>query len=137
MEGALSRRILGADVVIDYTRQAFVKSIEEVDVVLDTVGGDVLRDAFQVVKRGGSIVSLPGQKGVQALGDELAPKSGVAFAAILVHPSGSQMAELAKLADAGQLKTHLDAVFPLQDVAQAHTLIEGRHVRGKLVLTLE
>ena len=47
------------------------------------------------------------------------------------------MAELAKLANAGQLKTHLDAVFPLKDVAQAHKLSEGGHVRGKLVLTLE
>jgi NADPH:quinone reductase-like Zn-dependent oxidoreductase len=130
-------RDLGADVVIDYTRQAFVDSIKDVDVVLDTIGGDVLTDSFKVVKRGGSIASTPGHLGVKAIGDELAPQYGVDFALILVHPSSEQMAEMAKLADAGQLKTHLDAVFPLQDVAQAHKLIEGGHVRGKLVLTLE
>ncbi len=130
-------RDLGADVVIDYTQRSFVESIKDVDVVLDTIGGDVLRDAFKVVKRSGSIVSLPGHLGVKAIGDQLAPKSGVAFSVIGVHPSGEQIAELAKLADTGQLKTHLDAVFPLQNVAQAHKLIEGGHVRGKLVLTLE
>ena len=65
------------------------------------------------------------------------PQSGVAFAVIEVYPSGEQMAELANLANAGQLKPHLDAVFPLKEVAQAHKLSEGRHVRGKVVLTVE
>jgi NADPH:quinone reductase-like Zn-dependent oxidoreductase len=130
-------RDLGADVIIDYTQQALTDGVKDVDVVLDTIGEDVLRDSFKGVKRGGSIVSLPAHKGVKALGDQLAPKSGVAFAFIGVHPSGEQMAEMAKLANTGQLKPHLDAVFPLKDVAQAHKLSEGGHVRGKLVLTLE
>jgi NADPH:quinone reductase-like Zn-dependent oxidoreductase len=123
--------------VIDYTKQALEEVAKDVDAVLDTVGGDVLKQAFQVVKRGGWIVSLPGHKGVRELGEQLTPQYGVAFAVILVHTSGEQMAELAKLFDAGQLKVHLDAVFPLKDVAQAHKLGEGGHVRGKLVLTVE
>lgn len=130
-------RDLGADVVIDYTQQAFEEVVTDVDVVLDTLGEEVLTHAFQVVKHGGVIVSLPGQKGVKALGEQLAPHYGVTFVPILVHPSGEQMAEMAQLFDAGQLNTHLDAVFPLKEVAQAHTLSEGGHVRGKLVLTLE
>lgn len=130
-------RDLGADVIIDYTQQALTEVVKEVDVVLDTIGGDVLRDSFRGVKRGGSIVSLPAHKGVKALGEQLAPQSGVAFALIAVHPSGEQMAELANLANAGQLKPHLDAVFPLKEVAQAHKLSEGGHVRGKVVLTVE
>ncbi len=130
-------RDLGADVIIDYTRQALTEVVKDVDVVLDTLGGNVLRDSFKVVKRGGLVVSLPLHLGVKDLGDQLAQKSGVAFAVIVVHPSGEQIAELANLANAGQLKTHLDAVFPLKDVAQAHKLSEGGHVRGKLVLTLE
>ncbi len=130
-------RDLGADIIIDYTRQALTDVVKDVDVVLDTIGGDVLRDSFKVVKRGGSIVSLPVHLGVKDLGDQLAPKSGVAFAVIGVHRSGEQIAEMANLANAGQLKTHLDAVFPLKEVAQAHKLSEGGHVRGKLVLTLD
>ena len=58
------------------------------------------------------------------------------FAFILVHPSGEQLAEIASLCDAGQLKVHIEAAFPLQEVAQAHRLSEDRHVRGKLVLSV-
>jgi NADPH2:quinone reductase len=130
-------RELGGGVVIDYTQQAFTDIVEDVDVVLDTVGEDVLKQSFQVVRHGGLIVSLPGHKGVKALGEQLAPHYSVAFVLALVHPSGEQMIELARLFDTGQLKTHLDAVFPLQDVAQAHKLSEGGHVRGKLVLTVD
>ena len=129
-------RHLGADVVIDYTQQAFEDVVKDVDVVLDTIGEDVLKHAFQVVKRGGLIVSLPGHKGVRDLGEHLAPQYGVAFVLIRVHPSGEQMAEIATLFDAGQLTVHLDAVFPLKDVAQAHKLSEGGHVRGKIALTM-
>ena len=84
-------RNLGADVIIDYMQQALREVVKDVDVVLDTIGGDVLRDSFRGVKRGGSIVSLPAHKGVKALGEHLAPKSGVAFALIAVHPSGEQL----------------------------------------------
>lgn len=130
-------RALGADVVIDYTRETMAGVAKDVDVVLDTVGEDALRDSFKVVKRGGIVVSLPGHKGVRALGEELAPHYGVTFVLLLVHTSGEQLAQMARLADAGQLKTHLDATFPLKDAAQAHKLSEGGHVRGKLVLTVE
>ncbi len=81
---------------------------------MDTLGENVLRDAFKVVKRGGLVVSLPAQLGVQDLGDQLAPQYGVAFVLIAVHPSGEQLAEMAKPADAGRLKTHLDTIFPLR-----------------------
>lgn len=127
---------LGADVVIDYTRQDFRDAVKDVDVVLDTIGEDVLKHAFEVVRRGGVVVSLPAQKGVGTLGEQLAPRYGVTFSLPMVHPSGEQMAAMAPLFEAGQLKTHLEAVFPLHDVAQAHQLIEGGHVRGKLVLTI-
>lgn len=130
-------RALGADVVIDYTRETMAGVAKDVDVVLDTVGEDALRDSFKVVKRGGIVVSLPGHKGVRALGEELAPHYGVTFVLLLVHTSGEQLAQMARLADAGQLKTHLDATFLLKDAAQAHKLSEGGHVRGKLVLTVE
>ena len=130
-------RELGADVVIDYTRQILVDAVaEEIDVVLDTIGEDVLRDAFKLVKRGGCVVSLPAHRGVKALGEQLAPQYGVHFELIAVHPSGEQMTALTRLAEDGQFKTHLDAVFALQDAAQAHRLIENGHVRGKLVLTI-
>lgn len=127
-------RELGADVVIDYTRQATEDVIQEVDVVLDTMGEDSLRQAFGGLKRGGRVVSL--QRAHKELGEQLAAQAGAHFTFILVHPSGEQLAEIASLCDAGLLKVSIEAVFPLQDVAQAHKLSEGRHVRGKLVLAI-
>jgi NADPH:quinone reductase-like Zn-dependent oxidoreductase len=130
-------RDLGADVVIDYTQQDFRDTVKDVDVVLDTIGEDVLIHAFEVVRPDGMVISLPAQKGVGALGERLAPRYGVTFTLPQAHPSGEQMAAMAPLFEVGQLKTHLDAVFPLADVARAHQLIEGGHVRGKVVLTVE
>jgi NADPH:quinone reductase-like Zn-dependent oxidoreductase len=52
----------------------------------------------------------------------------------MVHTQGEQMADLTRIFDAGSLKVHVDAVFPLQEVGQAHRLSEGGHVRGKIVL---
>lgn len=130
-------RDLGADVVIDYTQQDFREAIKDVDVVMDTIGDEVLKHAFEVVRRGGVVVSLPAHKGVGALGEQLAPRYGVTFSLPQVHPSGDQMAAMAPLFESGQLKTHLAAVFPLNEVAQAHQLIEGGHVHGKVVVTVE
>ncbi|GHO62460.1 NADPH:quinone reductase [Ktedonobacter sp. SOSP1-52] len=130
-------RSLGADVAIDYTRESLTETVKDVDVVLDTIGEDVLRGSFKVVKRGGIVVSLPGHKGVKAVGEELAPQYGVTFVLAFVHTSGKQLTQMAELADAGQFRTHLDATFLLKDAGQAHTLSEGGHVRGKLALTVE
>jgi NADPH:quinone reductase-like Zn-dependent oxidoreductase len=128
---------LGADMVIDYTRQTLRDVIMDVDTILDTVGGEALREAFQIVKRVSTIVSLPGHAGVQAIGDELAPQHDVTFIFKPVHPSGAQLAQIASLFDAGQAKTHLEAIFPLKNVAQAHVLVESGRVRGKVVLGVE
>lgn len=134
-------RSLGADVVVDYTKHTPEDVVKNVDVVLNTVSGtvgaDALRQAFQVIKRGGRIVSIPGHQDVKDVGEQLAPQHGVDFKVILVHTSGEQLAEVANLFDAGQLKVNIDSVFPLKDVGHAHKLSEGGHVRGKLVLVVE
>ena len=128
-------RELGADLVIDYTRRAVEDVAHEVDAVLDMMGEDVLRQSFGgMVKRGGWVVSL--LRAHRELGEQLAAQADAHFAFMLVHPSGEQLDEIARLCDAGQLHVHLDAVFPLREVAQAHRRSSGRHVRGKLVLSI-
>ena len=127
-------RELGADLVIDYTRASVADVVQEVDVVLDMMGEDVLRQAFEVVKRGGWVISL--LRAHRELGEQLAAQAGVRCEFILVHPSGERLAEIARLCDADQLNVHIYAVFQLQDVAQAHKLSESRNVRGNLVLTV-
>jgi NADPH:quinone reductase-like Zn-dependent oxidoreductase len=128
---------LGADEVIDYTRQPFKEVVKDVDLVFDTIGGDTLKDAFEVVKRGGTIVSTPLQKGIVAVGQELGPKYGVNFKFTNVHTSGEQLAEINKVVEAGKLRPYLDTVLPLDQVAEAHRLSAAGHVRGKVVLAVE
>lgn len=127
-------RKLGADVVIDYTRQEHEDVVEEIDVLLDMMDEDSLKQAISRVKRDGQVVSLI--RTHSQLGEQLATQMGVRFTFMLVHPSSAQLAEIAHLCNSGHLKVSIEATFPLRDVAQAHKLSEGRHVRGKLVLTM-
>src|SRR5260370_21083731 len=84
---------LGSDIVLDYTRQTLTDGVtEEIDVVLDTIDEDVLRDAFKVVTRGGWVVSLPAHLGAKGLGEQLSPHYGVRFELIAGHPPGKEVA---------------------------------------------
>ena len=53
-----------------------------------------------------------------------------------VRPNGAQIREIASLMESGALKVHVDAVYSLADIAQAHGHVEGGHTRGKVVLDL-
>lgn len=128
---------LGADEVIDYTSQSFKEVVKDADLVFDTIGGDTLNDAFEVVKKGGTVVSTPVGKGIIPVGMELAAKYGVNFKFTNVHTSGEQLAEINRVIEAGKLQPHLDTVLPLDRVAEAHGLSAAGHVRGKVVLTVE
>ena len=122
---------LGADVAVDYRSQRFEDFAKDVDVVLDTVGGDTQRRSFDVLKRGGrlvSIVGLPHQA--------LAEPAGVTATGILVKPNGEQLAKIAAMFDDGTLKPAALTTMPLDDVAAAHEQIETGHTRGKVVLVV-
>jgi NADPH:quinone reductase-like Zn-dependent oxidoreductase len=122
-------RGLGAHHVIDYTACDFREKARNMDVVFDTVGGDVQIRSADCVKKGGVLVSI------LAYQDEAALKAkGIVTKYVFVTPNASQLAELAAMAEQGRLKTHLAAVFPLEEAAQAHEMIESRHTRGKIVL---
>lgn len=120
---------LGADVVIDYKSERFEERAKDVDVVLDTVGGDTLQRSYSVLKKGGVVVSIVAQPD-QAKLTEL----GLRGARFLVAPDGAQLAELAKLADEGKLVPEVSTALPLEEAAKAHELSEGGHTRGKIVL---
>ena len=120
---------LGADEVIDYKAQNFADVVKDVDVVLDSVGGQTTTDSFKVLKKGGILVSIVGQPS-QRRADEM----GVRVAAILVKPNAEQLAQIAKLIDEGKVKPIVGHEFALKDVAKAHEQSETGHTRGKIVL---
>ncbi len=120
---------LGAQEVIDYTTTRFEDVVQGVDVVLDTKGGDIQARSWRVLKPGGILVGLVGPvqpppevKGIRHCDFHI------------TLPAGADLAELARLADAGHLKPNVTAVLPLSEARQAHVMIEGGHTRGKIVL---
>lgn len=127
-------RSLGADVVIDYTRQTLEEIDEEIDVALDIMSEDLLRQAFHKIKRTGRVASLI--RAHKDLGEQLASRVNVNYTFLLVRPSGEQLTTLATLCEREELRVAIEAVFPLSEVAQAHRLSQNGHVRGKLVLTM-
>lgn len=122
-------RDLGTDEVIDYTRQRFEDSAGKVDVVLDTMGGETQERSWQVLKKGGILVSL-----IQPPSEDTAKAKGVRGVIVGVSPDGTRLAEIAGLVDAGKLKPAIDRIIPLTEVRRAHKLSQSGHIRGKIVL---
>jgi NADPH:quinone reductase-like Zn-dependent oxidoreductase len=120
---------LGADVVIDYTRQKFEDVAKDVDVVLDTVGKDTLARSCGVLKKGGFIVTIVAQPDQAQL-----DKYEIHGAGILVKPNADELVEIGRLIDAKKIIPIVSQVFPLAEAAKAQEQIATHHTRGKIVL---
>ena len=125
-------REIGVDQPVDYTTQRFEQVARDVDVVLDTIGGDTQERSWQVLKKEGVLVSL-----VQPPDTEKARQLGVRSAFVWTQPNGKQLAEIADLIDSGNIKVVLDRILPLSEARRAHELSQSGHTRGKIVLRVK
>jgi alcohol dehydrogenase len=152
---ALVRR-LGADVVIDYSSERFEDHLSGYDCAFDLLGGDTLNRLFAVLKPGARVVSIAGvPEPVTARKDlgrghglaalfwvislttrRRAARHGVHYRYLFMHPSGTDLATLASLIDAGQLEVVVDRVFPFDEAPAAMAYLEAGHAKGKVVLAL-
>lgn len=119
---------LGVDEPIDYRKTRFEEEVSDVDVVLDTLGGDTQERSFQVLKPGGCIVSLVSPP---------PPHDGIRTAMLNVKTNGKRLEEVAKLVDEGVLKTLVENVFSLEEAQRGFALSESGRTRGKIVLTVD
>jgi NADPH:quinone reductase-like Zn-dependent oxidoreductase len=122
-------RELGVDEPIDYTQQRFEDVGRNIDIVLDTLGGETQERSWSVLKKGGVLVSL-----VQPPSEEKAEELGVRAAIIGAQPNGAQLARIAKIIDAGQLAPVIDRILPLSEVRRARELSQSGHTHGKIAL---
>ncbi len=120
---------LGADDVIDYKTQKFEEIVSEVDVVFDTVGGEVQERSWSALRQGGILVSIVSQPS-----DEAAAKHKVRSAFIFIEPNAEILTQIAELVDEGKVRPVIGAEFALADIAKAHELSESGHSIGKIVL---
>lgn len=122
---------LGADEVIDYHTTDFEEVLTDIDLVFDTMGGEIQKKSFSVLKEHGRLIS------VLSIEDEtLAATKQIEAKAIWLRTNGEQLSELAKLMADGKLVSVIGETFPLtrQGVYDAHALSETHHAVGKIVL---
>lgn len=145
-------RELGADVVIDYTREKIEDKLAGYDLVLDGVGKSVWSSSFKVLRRGGRVVTLtlpvpdPPAGKVAFFGTIIASVVANAVSSMLrgkrlmitqVKPRGGDLEKINALIDAGKLRPVIAKVYPLEQIAEAHRQSEKGHVRGKLVIKIQ
>lgn len=128
---------LGADEVIDYTRQPFENVTGDIDVVIDLIGTLDNTDArsVPVTRPGGLVVAIPG--GVSERLATVAAQAGVRTSPFLVEPDATALNTIAGLVDSGAVQVEVERSFALEEAAEAHRLGETNRTRGKLVLTVD
>jgi NADPH:quinone reductase-like Zn-dependent oxidoreductase len=122
-------RGLGADQVIDYQSTTFEQVVQNLDMVLDTVGGDTQTRSWNVLRSGGILVST-----ATGPSPEIAAELGLRGAMMMVQPQAALLTEIANLIDSGQVKVNVGKVFPLVEARQAQDLSQQGHTHGKIVL---
>ncbi len=149
-------RSLGADVVVDYTKEDFAEVLSGYDVVLDSRGGRHLERSLTVLRPGGQavVVSGPPDPGVREAargaqvhgrGDGAAepqgPQAGTEarceLLVLFMQANGGQLRELASLYDAGNLRAVIDKAFPFDHTLEALAYVEHGRGNGKVVITLD
>ena len=148
---------LGADVVIDYRKQAFETILHDYDVVLDTIGGETLDKSLQVLKPGGTVISVAGppdpafakefgvnpviRLAIAALSYRIrrrARRHQVTYSYLFMKASGDQLRELTALIDAGIIRPVVDSVFDFDQTREALAHLEqGRTKAGKVVIRMK
>ena len=133
-------RALGADQVLDYTRQDFTRTGQQYDRILDLVA---LRSVFaygRALRRGGRYYAVGGAvpTGLQLLllGPLLGRATGKQIGVLAVQPNRGDLAHLAERCQAGQLVAHIDRCYPLSQVPAALRYVGEGHVKGKVVITM-
>ncbi len=118
---------LGADQVIDDHLETFEQMVDQVDSILDTVGGSIQQRSFPVLKPGGCLVST-----VQHPSAELAAKHSVHASYCSAVPDGAQLGRLSELIDRGDLKRPLATTYPFTQAVEA--LTRATQTPGKIVI---
>jgi len=129
-DGDLLRQ-LGADEIIDYTRERFEEQVHDIDLVLDLVGGETQRRSWKVLRHGGRLVST-----LQPPSQEEAARHNAHAEIFMAKPDRDELAAISRMIDEGKVHVFLQQTLPLDEVRRAHDHMEHEHVRGKVVLEI-
>ncbi len=121
---------LGADEVLDYKKDDFSK-LRNLDMIFDTVGGETQTHLWQLLNRGGMLISTVGISGNEASG------YGVTGKAFKMIPSGARLQDIAGLIDRGALRVIIEKIFPFSEAGKAQKLSQSGKTRGKIILEVQ
>ena len=125
-------RVLGAERIVDYKKDQLEESLNGVDVVLDTVGGETQEHSLRVLKPGGILVSV-----VSPVPEAAQKHYGVRAAYFYVDVTTARLNKISELFDTGKLATNVGTVLPLEQARAAHEMLGSEpHKRGKIVLSI-
>jgi NADPH:quinone reductase-like Zn-dependent oxidoreductase len=123
---------LGADQVIDYKTEDFEDILHDYDAVFDTVGGDMYKRSFKVLKKGsGIIVSM-----LEQPSSELMNQFGIKAIFLFSQVNRQRLAKLAQWVDQNNIKVNVEKTFSLDEASKALDYQKDVHPRGKVVLTV-
>ena len=147
---------LGADVVIDYSKHDFEAILQDYDVVLNSLGGEVLEKSLRVLKPGGKLISISGPPDLDFAKDmgsswiprqvmrllsyrirSKAKRRGVTYSFLFMRASGDQLREIASLIESGTIRPVVDRVFPFESTKDAMAYVEKGRVKGKVVVKVK
>lgn len=149
-------KALGADLVIDYKQQNFENVLHDYDVVLNSLGADVLEKSLAVLKPGGQLISISGPPTVQFAREQglswplqqvmrllslgirrKARKQDVSYAFVFMRANGTQLQHITALVEDGIIKPVVDRSFPFESTAEALKYVEQGRAKGKVVVSLK
>jgi NADPH:quinone reductase-like Zn-dependent oxidoreductase len=149
-------KALGADVVIDYKQQHFEQELRDYDVVLNSLGTDVLENSLKVLRPGGQLISISGPPTTefakaQGLAWPLrqvmrllslsirrkARKQDVRYSFLFMRANGAQLQEITTLIEAGEISPVLDRTFAFESTGEALNYVEQGRAKGKVIVRIK
>lgn len=144
---------LGADIVIDYKKDDFAKTLRDYDLVLHSLGAEELEKSLSVLRPGGQLITLSGPPDPEFARDAGMPKllqlivgllsrrirkkarqRQVNYTFLFMRGSGEQLARLGELIDSGVIRPVIDKVFPFEATDQALAYVDSGRAKGKVVV---
>jgi NADPH:quinone reductase-like Zn-dependent oxidoreductase len=146
-------KALGADIAIDYSKDDFATILRDYDVVLNSLGGEVLDKSLQVLKPGGKLISISGPPDPGFAKDigaswilrqvmrvlsyrvrKKAKRHRVSYSFLFMRASGHQLREITSLIESGNIRPVVDRVFPFESTNEAMAYVETGRAKGNVVV---
>lgn len=148
-------KALGADHVIDYTKEDYRKKAQGVDFVYDTLGGPHTSRAIRLIKKGGTIISIAGHYDTETLKEvgvasiyirinQMAMSvlllrmrlKKITYKHVWSQPNRQKLEEIARLVDAGEIRPIIDRVYPFEETINALYYLQTNRAKGKVVVSM-